>query len=189
MKGTLSVLLFFAAATVLSAQRKEPAFSVKLSTDSVLMGNYFQVQFILENGNGTDFQEPDFTQDFNIVSGPGHSNFTTIVNGEVSQKMTISYYLEPKQKGLFYIGPASIRVGDQVLETDPVEVLVVPNPDGIKQSPEMENPPLRFEFGSPFDHQDPFFKDPFFDIPRRMTPPGRDSIPARPKKKRKTIRI
>ncbi|RME08962.1 MAG: hypothetical protein D6816_04965 [Bacteroidetes bacterium] len=189
MKGTLSVLLFLAAATVLSAQSKEPSFTVKLSTDSVLMGNYFQVQFILEGGNGTEFQEPDFSQDFNIVSGPSQSMFTTIVNGEMSQRMTISFYLEPKQEGLYYIGPASIRVDEQVLETEPVEVLVVPNPDGIKQSPEMENPPLRFEFGSPFDHKDPFFDDPLFDIPRRMTPPGRDSIPAKPKKKRKTIRI
>ncbi len=148
------------------------------------MGNYFQIQFILENANGTDFQAPELKQDFDIISGPSHSMFTTIVNGTVSQQTVISYFLAPKTEGLFYIGPASIRAGDKVLETEPVEVLVVPNPDGIKQSPELDNPPLRFEFGNPFH-----FNDPFFDRPRHLTPPHRDSIPAKPKKKRKTIRI
>lgn len=184
MKGFLVSLVFILGTNVVFAQNECAVFQVKLSADSVLMDNEFQVQFILENGKGADFKEPDFFQDFNVISGPNYATSMSIVNGEMSQEMTISYYLEPKQEGLFYIGPASIKVGDKVLETAPTEVLVVPNPDGIKQSPEMDSQQQRFGFGSPFE-----FNDPFFDIPHRMTPPGKDSIPSKPIKKRKTIRI
>lgn len=189
MKNLTALPALLLVATLIQAQNEAPSFSVRLSTDSVLMGNYFQVQFILENGNGTDFQAPEFDESFHVVSGPAYSNFTSIVNGELSQKMTISYYLEPRQEGLYYIGPASIRVGNEMLETEPVEVLVVPNPDGIKQQPHVEAPSFRFEFGDPFQSESPLFKDPFFDIPQRILPPGPDTPPDRYKKKRKTIRI
>ncbi len=183
-----SILLFAVSALALLVNAQEsPRFYVELSTDSVLMGNYFQVEFILENGNGSDFNPPDLETDFDVVSGPNQSTSMTIMNGQVNQQMRISYYLQPRREGLFYIGPASIVANDQILETEPVAVLVVPNPDGIKQSPPLKNPGFRFEWGAPFFD----FEEPMNVFPKNLLPPPapRDSIPPQPRKKRKTIRI
>ncbi len=126
--------LFFLNTTI---AQKTPTFQVEVSQDSILFGNYFIVKFILENAQGQDFQAPDFS-DFYIVGGPNISSSTSIVNGDIAQKSSYTFYLEPKDVGNFYIQAASIRVGTQILETAPLAVLVVPNPDGIKQNTEQK---------------------------------------------------
>ena len=108
-------------------------FSVKVSMDSILYGNYFQVIFTLENAKGEGFQAPAF-EDFHVKSGPNMSSSFSMINGEVTQSASYTYYLEPKDIGNYYIQPASIAVGEALLETDPLEILVVPNPEGIKQA-------------------------------------------------------
>lgn len=173
-------LIVLAAGLPGLAQENGPAFSVELSTDSVLIGNYFEVNFKLKNAKGGRFDIPDIGTDFHVISGPNYASSMSVINGEVSQQMTISYILEPKEIGLFYIPPASIEAGDTVLESAPVEVLVVPNPDGIRQSPP--------------NHSQGFNLEREFPLFEQMLPPPGDS-PLPPgeqpskKKKRKTIRI
>lgn len=128
--------LLFLIGTAMNLQAQEGArFTVEVSTDSILFGNYFKVTFTLENAQGGDFSAPDFSE-FYVVSGPNQASSMSIVNGEVTQSVSYAYYLEPKEIGNYYILPASIDIGDQMLETQPIEVLVVPNPEGIKQRPE-----------------------------------------------------
>ena len=77
--------------------------------------------------------------------------------------------------------------GGKILETSPLEVLVVPNPDGIKQSPPRGNNNLQFNFGNPFDF-DFSFPD-MRDMPQQTPPAPRQEAPVEQKKKRKTTRI
>lgn len=161
-------------------------FSVKVSTDSVLFGNYFQVHFALENASGTEFQPPAFDE-FEVVSGPNMSSSFSMNNGKIAQSVTYTYYLKPKEVGNYYIQPASIKAGYKILETDAKEVLVVPNPDGVIQNPE---PPQRQGMG-----MDDWFKGfdamPFpdwFDRLEMPVPPQEERI-APPKSKKKTTRI
>lgn len=134
MKRTLLGLLFMIGITA-SLQAQEGArFTVEVSTDSILFGNYFKVTFSLENAKGGEFAAPDFSE-FHVVSGPNQASSMSIVNGEVTQSISYSYYLEPKDIGNFYIQPASVAVGDEIMETQPIEIMVVPNPEGIKQNP------------------------------------------------------
>ena len=162
-------LTFFAS---LWAQENPSKFMVEVSTDSVLMGNYFEVKFTLENASGQNFEPPAF-EDFNVVSGPNQSSNFTVVNGEMSQNISYTYYLEPLDIGSFYIQPASIETKDEVLETYPVEVFVLPNPDGIKQ-----RPPQREDRHNLFDD---YFGKP---LPKEKMLPK-----PKKKKKRKTYRI
>lgn len=113
-------------------------FTVKVSMDSILFGNYFQVVFSLENAKGEDFQAPAF-EEFQVVSGPNFSSSFSMINGDVTQSVSYTFYLEPKEIGNYYIEPASIKVEEKILETDPIEILVVPNPEGIKQTPPTQN--------------------------------------------------
>ena len=154
-------------------------FKVEVSTDSVLLGNYIEVTFTLENANMEDFQAPTF-EGFQIISGPNQSSSFSMVNGKVSQQASYSYYLEPKDIGNYYIPPASVSTGEQVLETMPIEIMVVPNPDGIIQQPKSK----RNSFGNDFFDRNDLFSRDFFG-----TPPSQQAPRKKAKKKRKTYKL
>ena len=154
-----------------ASAQDEAKFSVNVSGDSILFGNYFQVKFTLENAEGSNFEAPVF-EGFNIVSGPNFSSNISIINGDVSRSVSYTYYLEPKDVGNFFLQPAAIQVGEQILETHPLEVMVVPNPDGIIQRPEEKK--FRFQFDR---NQTPGI------------PPSPGQKTKKKKKKRKTYKI
>ena len=189
MKALLPILLLFGFASA-PAQNAEPRFRVELGTDSVLMGNVFEVRFILENAQGSRFTPPPFT-DFHIRSGPNHSTSIQIVNGRMSQQQSYTYLLEPTAPGSFWIVPASIEVDGQILETEPIEVFVWPNPEGIVRPPKPRNGLESFPF--PFFDEN-LWKNPLWENifpPLDSLLPKIDSLPSAPpkRKKRKTIRI
>lgn len=171
------IITFLLSLAVFAAGAQENAgFTLSVSTDSLLMGNRLQVVFTLENAQATDFRPPSF-EGFYIVSGPNMSSSFSMINGEVTQRASYTYYLEPVDAGNFFIEPASVQVGDTFLETEPKEILVVPNPDGIRQElPDMDGG-FEFRFGE------------------KLLPPPlfREGEPARPrpqeKKKRKTYKL
>ena len=133
MKKLLYTIVFSFVISLTFAQQ-ESSFRVEVSSDSILLGNYFEVKFILENDSGSQFEPPTF-EGFNVVGGPNQSSSFSMVNGKVSQSMSYSYYLEPKDIGNYYIEPANVKVGNEVLETEPKLILVLANPDEIYQSP------------------------------------------------------
>lgn len=162
-----------------SISAQEPTFSLNVSTDSILMGNYLIATFSIENGDAKNFEAPNF-EDFNIVGGPNQSSSISIVNGVSSQSLSYSYYLEPKEEGIFYIEPASVEIDGNFLETSPYEIRVAPNPEGIIQRPEQQKSRT---FDSFFG--DPFSEDPFFQ--RKV--PQKPKEKTKPKKKRKYYKI
>ena len=152
-------------------------FTVSVYPESILMGNQLEVQFKLENVDGSNFQAPQF-EGFYIVGGPNQSSSFSMINGETSRSLTYTYYLEPKEEGNFYIEPASVDVGDKILSTLPVEIIVEANPDGIRQEGRKEQPSRTFDF----------FNIPEFSRPIPKTAPE-PSPKTKPKKKRKIYRI
>ena len=167
MKQTI-ILLSFTLFSI-TAFTQDANFTISLSTDSVLMGNYFQVKFTLENASGKNFSAPSF-EHFNIVGGPNQSMMTSVVNGEMTQSLSYSFYLEPKDLGNFFIEPASIEANGTLLETQPVELLVFANPDGVKQDPNIRE-------GS---------QSPSFDFFQKKEKPAPKK---KPKKKRKIYKM
>jgi hypothetical protein len=109
-----------------------------------------------------------------------------MVNGNMTQSQTITYYLEPKEIGNFYILPASVNADGKVVETAPLEVLVVPNPDGIKQKPPRQTDRFQLNWSDPFEFD---FSFPELSPLTQPTPPPPPQPQETPKKKRKTIRI
>lgn len=195
MKRLHLLLIGFFLASQVGLAQEDAKFSVKVSMDSILYGNYFQVVFSLENAKGQDFQAPAF-EDFYVKSGPNMSSSFSMVNGEVSQSISYTFYLEPKDVGNYYIQPASIAVGESMLETEPVEIMVVPNPEGLIQKQPQEDRMSDFFRGFGNDRM-PGFKD-FqleFDDPNRslqpqeQTPGQGDKTKKKKKKKRKIYKI
>ncbi len=137
---------FWILCVCLVAGQSAPKFTAEVSTDSVLMENYFEVKFTLENGQGKNFEPPSFS-DFQIVGGPNQSSNFSMINGEVKQSMTFSFFLQPKEAGNYCIQPASISVNGEILETQPLSITVAPNPDGIIQNIEKSHQFLQdFDF-------------------------------------------
>jgi uncharacterized protein (DUF58 family) len=160
------------------------SFTVEVSSDSVLMGNRIRVVFTVE-GQSDDFQAPYF-KEFDLISGPNVSSSFSVINGSASQKTSYTYYLKPREVGSYYIEPASVAVGGEILETTPIPIMVVPNPEGIIQEPERQQ-------ASPFDF-DMFNMDEFgwpdfpsFDFDDFDVKPY--SPPKEKKPKRKTYKL
>ncbi|MEQ8703899.1 MAG: BatD family protein [Phaeodactylibacter sp.] len=147
MKKVLFVGMALLSLSMLRAQQNEVRFTVEVNTDSLLMGNLLQVRFILENGQGQDFQAPYF-KGFSVVSGPNYASSMSTINGRTTQRLSYTFQLMPEDIGNYYIEPASIKVGGQYLETAPMEVVVAPNPDGIQQGPAPGQQPM-LQFSMP----------------------------------------
>lgn len=127
----LIFILFFTVANMTHGQ--DAKFTVEVSTDTVLSGNYFELKFILENTDGK-FEAPDLSV-FDLVSGPNTSSSFSMINGEVTQSASYTYYLKPPDIGNYTIPPAFVQKGEMILETPPIDIMTVPNPDGIIQQP------------------------------------------------------
>ena len=83
----------FSSDIVAQESAEEVNFSINISSDTVLMGNYIQVSFKLENARGDAFTPPSF-EGFQVISGPNQSSSFSMYNGKVSQSISYSYYMK-----------------------------------------------------------------------------------------------
>lgn len=154
---------------------QETSFTVVAQPDTLLLGNQLQVSFQLENGNSQNFTPPVF-ENFTIAAGPNMSSSMMMANGVVSQSITYSYFLEAKEAGVFFIPPAKIETEEADLFTEPLEIIVLDNPDGIIQ----KSPQSSRSFGWDTD---------FFRMPELRMPNTPKETQAPKKKKRKTFKL
>lgn len=191
----LLIFLSFMVLGLIGFSQEDAKLTVKVSSDSVLLGNYMEVKFIIENTAVNNFEPPKFAG-FTIVSGPNQSSSMMINNGAVTQSIAYSYYVEPIEVGNYFIEPAFAETEDGILESIPVEILVVDNPDGIIQNPRQQQQNNLFQFdskdffgGDNFFGGSDFFND-FFD--RNKNPLLQDERmdkKIKPKKKRKVYKL
>jgi hypothetical protein len=111
------ILAFLVVSSGIYAQK----LVAQVSKNKVAVGEKFQVSFTI-NASGSGFKAPSFS-DFDYY-GPSQSTSMQIINGAMSQSLTMSYILVPKKEGKFTIGPASITVNGTKLESNsiPIEV-------------------------------------------------------------------
>lgn len=154
MKNFLTAILIGVLPLVSVAQDDQvQSFEVKISTDTILYGNFLEVRFVAQNLKGT-FEPPKFA-DFAVIGGPDQSTSMSIVNGHTSQTASFSYFIKPRNTGLLHIEPAYYLNGSEsAYETQPIEIISIPNPDGVVQESRIEdrNELLNFDAF-------PFFKD------------------------------
>ncbi len=123
------------AANHICAQSVE--FNVSVSNDTLMLGNFLEVKFEINNGNGK-FIAPDFAG-WNVISGPNTASSYSFMNGEVNQSSSYTYYLEAPAEGDFIINSAKLKTEDAELKTPPVKVVVIGNPDGKRQHPKYKS--------------------------------------------------
>lgn len=132
MNKIILIISMALGCTQLSAQ----SFTIDVSSDSILVGNYIEVSFKLENING-QFEAPNF-DGFTILSGPNLSSSMQFINGESTSSQTYSYYLRPEEIGLYTIPPAYLDSEGSTIETAPTDINVYPNPNNIIEEPQQK---------------------------------------------------
>lgn len=122
----MSFRFTYPLALLLSFLSVGQVFAQKLTASApaqVQVGQRFQVSWEL-NTNGSNFVAPEIT-DFQVLGGPNQSTSMQFVNGSMSQSISYSYVLRAVQEGEFIIGPAKIKVGGDVVESNTVKINVV----------------------------------------------------------------
>ena len=190
MKKLSIFLASFMMISLMAFSQQEAKLTVEVSNDSILLGNYVEVKFTIENTSVKNFEAPNF-DGFNIVSGPNQSSSMMVSNGKVTQSVAYSYYIEPVEVGNYYIQPAFVDTEEGPLESMPLEVFVLDNPDGIIQQPRQNNRSNFFnrsDFfgGDSFFGGNDFFND-FFDA--RKNPLLQEETVKPKKKKRKIYKL
>lgn len=99
-------------------------FSAFVSKNKVTVGEMVQLTFRLENARGENIKYPDLS-DFQVLGGPSIGQTTQIVNGQMSQSFTYSFYLRPMKAGTFTIGSATVQANGETQTSDPITLEVV----------------------------------------------------------------
>lgn len=81
----------------------------------------FEVNFILENGQGKDLKFPAF-QGFDVLAGPSVSNQYADINGVISRTITYGFQLRATKAGKITLGEASVVVNGKLYKTKAVTI-------------------------------------------------------------------
>jgi hypothetical protein len=109
------------------AAQKDAKINIEVSSDTIGLNNTLEVAISVENAKIKHFNPPSF-EGFR-VQGPSTSTSMSIINGDMTQSSTYTFYLTPREKGAFKIGSASVDTEGGTLKTDEKEVIVVENFD------------------------------------------------------------
>lgn len=165
--SALSVLLLAQACAQNTASAVK--FSASASQTEILLGNYIEVEFKLENASGAKFSAPDWAAaGFIVRGGPNQSSSFSMINGKTSSSVSYTYFVEPRDTGTLTIPAVSIKANGETVSTAPIAVRVFDNPDGVIETPQ------------PKEH---------YDIWGRPTPAPQPEPSVQPKKRRPTTRI
>ena len=124
MRKILTILLSLIALSVLA---DEVVFRAQ-APKQVVVGKPFQVTYTV-NQRSRDLRAPEFT-DFDVLSGPytSTSSSTSFINGRrtSSFEQTYTYMLMAQRAGTFTIGPATIKVDGEQVQSNGVRIEVLP---------------------------------------------------------------
>lgn len=107
----------------------------------VIVGRPFQLTYSV-NQRSRDLRAPEFT-DFDVLSGPytSTSSSTSFVNGKrtSSFEQTYTYMLMAQKAGTFTIGPATVKVDGENVQSNGVRIEVLPE-DQQPSQPQQQSP-------------------------------------------------
>ncbi len=110
------------------------SFTASVNKTTVPLNQLFTLSYKI-NATGSSFSPPNLSA-FQVVSGPNQSSSMTMVNGKVSQSITLSYKLKSRTNklGKVTIGPARIQSDGKTLKSNAVSITFV------KASQQQSNP-------------------------------------------------
>ena len=133
MKRFLYIVILVGMA--LSAYADEVVFKAS-APKQVVVGKPFQITFTV-NQRSRDLRAPEFT-DFDVLAGPysSTSSSTSFVNGHRTStfEQTYTYMLMAQKAGTFTIGPATVKVDGENVQSNGIRIQVLPEDEQPQQS-------------------------------------------------------
>ena len=125
MRRFISIVLFIGLA--LSVWADDVQFKAQAPAQ-VIVGRPFQLTYTV-NQRSRDLRAPEFT-DFDVLAGPytSTSSSTSFVNGHRTSSFTqtYTYTLMAQRAGTFTIGPATVKVDGENIQSNGVRITVLP---------------------------------------------------------------
>jgi BatD DUF11 like domain len=126
LKKEINWLVCFFSFIVLSintAYSQTPFLAATANKSTIGLNEQLQITYTF-NGAGRAFHGPDL-RDFNILSGPNQSSNMQYINGQFSQSISFTYYLQARKEGNYKIGPASIEAEGKRIASNVIQIVVV----------------------------------------------------------------
>lgn len=123
MKLKFYILLFISFCT-LTVVAQDVALTAKVSKNKLGVNQRLRIEFAINKQGADNFKPPSFTN-FKIVGGPSQSVSQSWINGKASFSQSYTYIIEPKRKGELIIAAASIEIGGETLESEPIKIIVL----------------------------------------------------------------
>ncbi len=127
-------------------------FTTNVSPNRIGRNQYAQVSYEIGGGGRIDAFEPPQFKDWVIVSGPNNSSYSSSVNGTVTRRTSISYYLQPKKTGKLTVEGARAKVDGKLMNSNSAIVEVL--------NKNVDDQPQQSNNSDPFSS---FFDDPVFE--------------------------
>ncbi|UCF92807.1 MAG: BatD family protein, partial [Desulfobacterales bacterium] len=125
---TVKIWLLIALALGLAAEPVSAEMSVSLSLDrsEATPADTIQMKVTVAGSRDRHF-EPRILglENFTVTPG-GTSSRIEFINGKISARMEYTYFIQPRQTGIFQVGPAEVEVGGQLLQSQTTQLRVVP---------------------------------------------------------------
>jgi len=122
MRFTLKTWLSLLLAALLVSVADAATFTAALDRDALTLGETATLALTFEGGSARRVPTPQVPGvQFNQV---GNSQNFSIVNGAISQTVTVTFSVTPQRAGEFTIPPLRAEVGGQVLATEPLKLVV-----------------------------------------------------------------
>ena len=115
-------LILFITFLVQSLYAQNIEFRADVSKNTLGANERVRIEFTM-NKNGDNFTPPSF-DDFVVIMGPSQFVSESWFNGVRSFSKTYNYILQPKAKGKFTIGQASIDIDGRTYKTAPIAITV-----------------------------------------------------------------
>jgi hypothetical protein len=104
-------------------QAQELKFTAVANKNKAAVDEQIKLTYSL-NAMGNAFNQPDLSA-FNVLMGPQQMYGSQNVNGKVSQTLTFTYIISGKKVGKYTILPASVRIGNGLIKSNPLEIEIV----------------------------------------------------------------
>lgn len=122
--------------SVIQIGQSQTSFTASANPEAVYVGEILELEFSLINGNWGEFELPDLGP-FQIISGPGRSFRTSIVNGQTERRTSYTYRVRATEEGNFRLQPAKMYTGGLIFKSNTVDIMVLEAVDKDETSPEI----------------------------------------------------
>ncbi len=126
------VFVLFIVFSMNSLFSQDKGLEIILSQDTILVGNRFELSYKIKNLDARIKETPELLN-FKLLSGPNQSSQMSILNGEMSREISLSFILLAEEEGVYELPMPILESNEEGLEFEKKYLVVLPNPDNIRQ--------------------------------------------------------